>query len=470
MKLPSSLQSLRARLLVGILLPVGLFIIVDAVSIYRQAWSAVTIAYDRTLLASAKSIGEALDVVGEGAQFTLKASVPYAALEAFEADNRSRFAYRVSTRDGRHVDGFEDLPFWTGTLPDKGAYAALVDFYDASFRGSPVRMAVLLQPVASAAGMTMAVIQVAETMELRQTLARQVLVDTVWRQGVLAVVVAAVVFLVVQFATRPVRELVREIEQRGEHDLQPLQTSTNLRELRPLIDATNLHVRRLEQVLGAQRRFVRDASHQLRTPLAVLKTQVQAALAHGTDPRAALGEINGTVDRATRLANQMLALAKVEQVRQDSAPTPLDWAPIARDIALDLAPLVADKKLDFEIQTAPAVVVAHAWMLRELTRNLLHNALRHSPPGGRLAVTLWANEASAILRVDDSGPGVAPDMVGRLFQPFAAGGANGGTGLGLAICHEIVTHLGGRIGLTNLGQEGQVLGARAEAVLPASPA
>jgi len=169
--------SLRARLLFGILAPVAIFIVINSVSLYRQSLAAATTAYDRTLLASAKTIGEQLDVEGYDEAARLRAIVPYSALEAFEADNRSRLFYRVSALDGEMVSGFAELPFWRGRIPDRGAYSALVDFYDARFRDQPVRMAVLLQPVASGRGRGMAVVQVAETLELRETLVRKLLVD-----------------------------------------------------------------------------------------------------------------------------------------------------------------------------------------------------------------------------------------------------------------------------------------------------
>ena len=466
MKLPRSLQSLRGQLLAGILIPVVIFILVDAVGVYRQALAAVTTAYDRTLLASAKAISETLDVEGTGDRAILRANVSYGALEAFEADNRSRFAYRISNLQGQLVDGFSDLPVWRGQVPTRGPYAALVDFYDDRFRDQPVRVAVLLQPVASAHGLGMAVIQVAETLELRQTLARQVLVDTIWRQGVLMLVVAAVVVVVVQVATRPVRALGKELDERASDDFSPLQTRTAMPEMRPLVDAVNTQMTRLAQVLEHQKRFVRDASHQLRTPLAVLKTQVQSARAGDVDAQQALSEIAETVERATRLATQMLALAKVEQLRQDGARQSADWADIVRDVALDLAPLIAEKDLDFELQSAPAVILAHEWMLRELTRNLLHNAIRHSPRHGVLSVRLDVGNRLAHLQITDTGSGVPPEMADRLFRPFSAADTRAGSGLGLAICREIVAELGGRISLTSRSDGQRALGASADVWLP----
>ena len=320
--------------------------------------------------------------------------MPYAALEPFEADNRSRMFYRVSGFAGEMVSGFEDLPPWRGTLPAKGPYAALVDFYDDEFRGQPVRVAVLLQPVAGQDGRGMATIQVAETLELRQTLARQILVDTLWRQALLLLVISAVVVWVVQRATRPVRAISAQLVQRGENDLAPIVADRAPRELRPLIDATNQVMSRLAHLLADQKRFVRDTAHQLRTPLAVLRTQLQSAQRGDVAPAQALQEMSGTVERATQLANQMLALAKVEQLRQQGEAPVVDWAEIVRAVALDLAPLIAEAQLDFDILTQPAPVRAHEWALRELTRNLLHNAIKHSAAGGRLGVRLERRPAA----------------------------------------------------------------------------
>ena len=459
-------MSLRRYLLTGILVPVGLFIIVNAVSLYRQTLDAVNTAYDRTLLASAKSIGEQLDVSGYDDEAVLRATVPYSALEAFEADVQSRLYYRVSNLRGQLISGFDDLPFWHGRIPDRAAYAALVDFYDDSFRGEPVRMAVLLQPVASQVGRGMAVVQVAETLELRRTLTRKILIDTLWRQAVLVAVIALVAVLVVQRATRPVRRLSAEMEQRPEGDLTPISAPDAPRELLPLVDATNQVMTRLAHLLDNQKRFVRDTSHQLRTPLAVLKTQVQSALRGDVEPRQALQEINDTVERATVLANQMLSLAKVEQLRQQPDQSVNDLAALVRSVALELSPLIADKDLDFEIETAPAPVRSHEWMLRELARNLLHNAIKHTPAGGTLAVRVVADATAVALTIADSGPGIPAELRARLFQPFSPGDARSGSGLGLAICQEIVRALGGTITVENREAHGRVQGLDATVRLP----
>ena len=458
--------SLRRTLLLGILLPIMVFIVLDTASLYRQALNAVNTAYDRTLLASAKSIGEHIAADGEGEQATLRANVPYAALETFEADNRSRMVYRITSTSGQLIDGFEDLGVWQGRLPDLGPYAALVDFYDDTYRGDPVRVAVLLQPVAMKKARVMAVVQVAETLELRRTLARQILIDTLWRQLALVSVIALVVVVVVQRATRPVRQLSAQLEARAEDDLTPLIVRQTPAELVPLVEATNHLMGRLQHLLSNQKRFVRDAAHQLRTPLAVLKVQVQSALRGDVETTQALQEISGTVNRATLLANQMLSLAKVAQLAQQTAPVPVDWAEILREVALDVSPLIAAKTLDFEIATQPAPIATHDWMLRELSRNLLHNAIRYTPDLGALKVTLRVDAQQAVLVISDSGPGISEELRQRLFQPFSAGEARTGSGLGLAICLEIVQTLRGHISLENRFEQGRITGLETTVRLP----
>jgi two-component system, OmpR family, sensor histidine kinase TctE len=245
------------------------------------------------------------------------------------------------------------------------------------------------------------------------------------------------------------------------------------------LDATNQHMARLSHLLAHQKRFVRDTSHQLRTPLAVLKVQVQSARRGDVSPAQALQEIEHTVDDATALANQMLALAKTEQLQAQGmhADVPLtNWGHVAQQVALDMSPLLAAQHLDFELNIphAPVWVRAHEWALRELTRNLLHNAIRHSPPARALQLVLSTpacppeTRSQAQLRISDHGPGISASLRPHLFQPFAKGNPDDGqgSGLGLAICHGIVLALGGGLSLDNREHLGRVDGVDAIARLP----
>jgi two-component system sensor histidine kinase TctE len=172
------------------------------------------------------------------------------------------------------------------------------------------------------------------------------------------------------------------------------------------------------------------------------------------------------VDRATTLANQMLSLAKVEQLKQQRAFEVLDWAEVVRALALDMSPLIANKDIDFELATQPCPVLAHDWMLRELVRNLLHNAIRHTPHHSALSMNVAAHAQYAVLTLSDSGPGISDNLRMRLFQPFAVGDSRTGTGLGLTLASEIVLSLGGTISLNNRMQGNKVIGLDAIVNLP----
>ena len=459
-------HSLRRRLLAWIIGPIALFVAVDTVSLYRGALRSINVAYDRTLLASARSIGELL-AVRDG---KLQVELPYTALEIFQVGNSGRMAYRIDGFDGEFVSGYADLPRYAGRLPQRGAYQALVDFVDAEYHGEPVRMAALYQPVVGARPGEggVARIQVAETLEVREALARQILLDTLLRQALLVAVVGGVTWIAVSRALRPVEALRRALRTRDARDLSPLDTPGLPGELQPLVGAANELMQRLARLLGLQRQFVRDASHQLRTPLAVLRIQAQNGLAGHAEARATLLEMQGTIERAIRLANQMLALAKLEQVHGESAPQAVDLHEVAAEVALDLAPLMAERGLDFELVAPgePVTVRGHAWMLRELLRNLLHNAIRATPDGGTLSLRIERDAAEGRLVVRDSGPGIGPALRERLFEPFHTGHPTSGSGLGLTICREVCERLGGRIELNNRGGDAAPAGLDAVAAFP----
>jgi two-component system sensor histidine kinase TctE len=224
-------------------------------------------------------------------------------------------------------------------------------------------------------------------------------------------------------------------------------------------------------MIRLQKQFVRDASHPLRTPLAVLKTQAQNGLSGHADARETLVQIHGTVDRAIRLANQMLAMAKVEQVHGQDDPVPLNLSEVAREVSLDMSPLIADKNLDFELHAEkPVWVRGHAWMLREMVRNLLHNAVRETPPGRPLSLSVETIPGTARLVLRDSGPGIAESLREHLFEPFHTGHPTTGSGLGLTICREVCEHMGGRIELDNRVESGRTAGLDAIVSLPLADA
>ncbi|MBP0598306.1 sensor histidine kinase N-terminal domain-containing protein [Herbaspirillum sp. LeCh32-8] len=444
MRVLSRRRSVRAYLLAWIISPIALFIVIDSFSLYRNTLESVNTAYDRMLIASVHSIGDLLRIEnGE-----LKASLPYAALEIYEADYSSRMIYRINDLDGKFFDGDAELPAYKGKADKAAIYPALARIYEDTYNGVPVRVAALFQPVVTNGPHGAALVQVAETMENRSALARKIFWETLIRQALLLVVIVSVTLYVVSRALQPVDALRRQLDERSADDLSPVAPPMAPRELQPFINALNQLMSRLRRLLDHQQRFVANASHQLRTPLAVLKTQLQSGLRGDAPAQVILGEMSDTVERATNLANQLLSLAKVEQLRGRGVQEVCDLGMLARETAVDLSPLIAEKNLDFELDAQKAFVMGHPWMVGELISNLLHNAIRHTPEGGKLGVRIRSEGMQASLLVWDSGAGIAAETMENVFKAFSSSGASSG-GLGLTICGEIVDSMNASIRLDN---------------------
>jgi two-component system, OmpR family, sensor histidine kinase TctE len=456
-------RSVRAFLLAGILLPLALFILAYTYTLYRNAMQSMNIAYDRMLIASAHSIGDLLRIEnGE-----LKVTVPYAALEIYEADHASRMSYRVNGLDGKFLSGDARLPSYTGQKLSNASYPELVHIYEEMYDGEPVRVAALFQPVVSNDANGRVLIQVAETIGHRKNLAQKIFRETMILQLLLLAGVAALITIVVSSALRPLDALRTQLDERQAADLSPLALDNSPRELRPVVGALNNLMERLRRLLDHQQRFVANASHQLRTPLAVLKTQLQSVQRGDVAPEIAHREMEGTVNRATGLANQLLLLAKVEQLRGHGMHETCDLGMLVRETLNDLSPLVSEKDLDFESDVSSLRVKGHPWMIGELISNLLHNAIRHTPEEGRLGVSTRHAGQSIVLCVWDSGPGISPEMSTSVFEPFSASYGSQGGGLGLTICSEIADSMGARVVLENRMQDGQVAGLNASVIFPA---
>ncbi|MBB5389856.1 MULTISPECIES: sensor histidine kinase [unclassified Herbaspirillum] len=466
MRLLSRRRSVRTYLLAWIISPIALFIVIDSFSLYRNTLESVNTAYDRMLIASVHSIGDLLRIEnGE-----LKASLPYAALEIYEADYSSRMIYRINDLDGKLFDGDDDLPAYSGKADRSAIYPSLAHIYEDTYNGAPVRVAALFQPVATNGPRGTALVQVAETMENRSALARKIFWETLVRQMALLVVIVSVTLYVVSRALQPVDALRRQLDERSADDLSPVAPPMSPRELQPFINALNQLMARLRRLLDHQQRFVANASHQLRTPLAVLKTQLQSGLRGDAPAQEILAEMSGTVDRATNLANQLLSLAKVEQLRGRGVQEVCDLGMLARETAVDLSPLIAEKNLDFELEGGKAFVMGHPWMVSELISNLLHNAIRHTPAGGRLGIRIRQENQRIELLVWDSGGGIAPEAMDTVFKAFSSSGSSSG-GLGLTICGEIVDSMGATINLHNRFEGGHAtcVGLNASVVFPIVP-
>jgi len=383
------------------------------------------------------------------------------ALDSFETDTLGRIYYKVTGLEGETVSGYGDLPPVPANVPRSDLYPALVRFYHASYNGEPVRIAALLQPVYDDSMRGIALIQVGETLDARNALSRDILLNTLWRQALLVMAVAALVWFAVRLVLRPLMRLKNEVETRPLSDLSTIDQAMVHKEVLPLVAAMNGTMARMQDLVASQRRFIADASHQLRTPLAVLKTQAALALREN-DPaamRAIVASIAGTTDSAIHLANRLLVLARIEHGGGGEAARPVLLALVARQVGLELALPAVQKGIDLALEAeddADTTVLGRELLLHELVSNLVDNAIRYTPAGGSVLLRVGRRAEPGreciVLEVSDSGPGILESEIDKVLMPFYRAQATleanpGGTGLGLAIVRDIATLHGATLAL-----------------------
>jgi two-component system sensor histidine kinase TctE len=452
------LGSLRGQLLRWLLIPLMVLVAIDAFSVYRNALDAADLAYDRSLLASTRALAERVSIVNG----RVVADVPYVALDSFETDTLGRLYYKVTGINGEFVSGYEDLPSLPPNVPRSEIYPALVRFYHANYRDEPVRIAALYQPVYDDSMRGIALILVGESMEARRYLSRKILFDTLARQAVLVIAAALLAWFAVRFVLRPIMRLKNSVEARATTDLSDFDPASVHKEMRPLVEALNGYMARLQNLIAGQRRFMADASHQLRTPLTVLKTQAEMALRENDAQamRAIVESIAMTTDTTVHLANRLLTLARAEHGAAEGDLLPLSLVDAARQVALELAQAAVRKNIDLSFDAPQDIRIhANALLLHEMIANVTDNALQYTPNGGRVSLRVRQDDAGvALLEVEDSGPGVAIGDRERIFAPFyrapAAQEANArGAGLGLSIVRDIALMHGAQVVLSD-GREG----------------
>jgi two-component system sensor histidine kinase TctE len=429
------LGSLRGQLLRWLLVPLGILVAINAVSVYRNALDAADLAYDRSLLASTRALAERVSIVNG----------------RVETDMLGRLYYKVTGTRGEFVSGYEDLPALPANVPRSDIYPALVRFYHASYRGEQVRIAALYQPVYDDSMRGIALIQVGESLEARQELSRSILVDTLWRQAALVLTAALLAWFAVRLVLRPLMLLKADAEGRAPTDLSNFNPALVHKEVRPLVTAMNGYMARLQTLIAGQRRFIGDASHQLRTPLTVLKMQAELAM-RATDLDAMREIVQGiarTTDSTVHLANRLLTTVRAGHgfLKNDLAPVSLTEA--VRHVGIELGPLAVEKGIDLSLEAdGEATIEGDAVLLHEMLANLVDNAIRYTPPGG--TVILRVSGTPPLLEVEDTGVGIEEADRERVFSPFHRGTAAqqmnaGGSGLGLTIVRDIAASHGARI-------------------------
>ncbi|MGV8843371.1 MAG: sensor histidine kinase [Pseudomonas sp.] len=451
---PAKTSSLRGRLLRHLALLLLLIVLLSSLSAYWSAREAADTAYDRTLLASARAIAEGL-YANDG---HLNVNVPYVALDTFAYDSLGRIYYQVLNLHGELVSGYEDLPPAPPGTRRTNDYPALARFYDGQYRGQGVRLVSLMQPVSEPRLNGIAEIRVAETQGARERLARELLVGTLWRMGLLVCSALLLVWLTVSAALRPLESLRRAVAERASDDLRPLPEGELPRELRPLVKALNQFNERLRNLFERQAQFIADAAHELRTPLAALKARVELGLRAQAPQvwRSTLEETAQNTDRLTELANQLLSLARIESGARaiaEGGAQRLDLSQLARELGLALAPLAHARGIALALEAEqPVWLLGEPTLLNELLCNLVDNALAHTPASGNVILRVLA---PGILEIQDDGPGIPADEREKVFERFYRRSLQGsGAGLGLAIVGEICRAHQARISLHQVQPQG----------------
>ena len=458
--------SIRRFLLVLLLPGLGAVFAGELWLAWRTASEAADAAYDRSLLGAVKSIDSSISTASGG----LGVELPYRMLEFFELTAQGQVFYRVATEDGLVEIGSADLP-----APPQPLQTGQPQFHEGEYLGQAVRVGSyareLNPPLAGSSGRQRVLIQVAETLEARNDFRRALVLQSLARDVLLMVAATGLLVLAIAWAMRPLDRLRQDVDARDPQDLTPVDDAGAPAEVRPLVQAINHHIERNREQVEARRRFIDDASHQLRTPLTTLVTQVAYAQREA-DPsaqRQVLENIREQLDETIRQTNQMLSLA-----RADSAPPQHQlfdvvalaeglvrqwWAP-AREQGVDLG---------LEAPDGPLTLHGEPDLLREALANLLHNAIRHGGAGCHVTLVVREQPGLAVqIAVVDDGPGLPAEELARAGERFFRGrrGALPGSGLGLAIVRTVAQRHGGQMQVSK-GPEGQGLAVALS--LPAPP-
>ncbi|MFT3802555.1 MAG: sensor histidine kinase N-terminal domain-containing protein [Burkholderiaceae bacterium] len=323
-----------------------------------------------------------------------------------------------------------------------------------TYRGEELRIAYqYLEPPGSPPGSNPLLVQVAETPAERTRLANEIIKGVILPQFLILPMALALVWFGLGRGLRPLRVAQESLHARRIDDLSALDRRSVPQEIAPLVDGFNELLRRLDHTMSEQRRFIADAAHQLKTPLAGLHTQAELAMRE-TDPedvRRSLRQLARSSGRAAHLVNQLLAMARIENLREHAALEAIDLNPLARAVVTDWVDPALQRRIDFgyESPDEPAPIAGHAILLQEMLNNLIDNALRYTPEGGTVTVRLATDAGEVRLEVEDDGPGVPAGERQLVFERFyrVLGTAADGSGLGLAIVREIVTRHGADVEL-----------------------
>lgn len=447
--------SIRKRLIGYLLVPLTALLAFSIVTDYREGLHVANKAYDHALFGTVLAIAAQLDPDENGLDLDLQEQ----AEQVLRTDMADEVFYAVIDRHGRLIAGEPLLQ--SKLIPPHGDNP--VYRFD-HIGNQEVRLVTYhYRPTANAHEGVF--ILVAETTKKRQRDASRIMVTTLWTDLLLILTSLAVVFFGVRYAVAPLERMSQRIDRREPDDLRPLDEAQAPKEIRPFVRAINRLIANLREAASAQQAFLSNAAHQLRTPLAALQTQLElvAETLQG-ESRERLRRAQESLVRLSHLTRQMLALARAaHQANTEADFSPVSLEDLVEAAASDFLDTAIARDLHLEFEPSPAVVAGQAWTLRELLANLLDNALRYTPAGGRVTVRCGvAASGIPFLEVEDDGPGIPPHERDKVFERFVRlESDSAGSGLGLAIVKEVADLHRAHITLTE-GSNGKGLRVRVE--------
>jgi two-component system sensor histidine kinase TctE len=444
-------RSLFGEILDWMLTPLLLLWPVSLALTWLVAQAIANKPFDRALEYNVQALAQLVTVQGGRPSFNL----PQPAREILRAGDADQIFYQVTLGPGQPLVGERDLP-----APTEPQTVGTVALRDDEFQGLDVRVAsTWVRLVVPESAPVQVLVQVAETREKRSVLATEIIKGVMLPQFVILPLAVLLVWLALVRGIKPLSELEERIRARKPEDLSPLDDKAVPLEVAPLVLSVNDLLTRLKDSLATQKRFLANAAHQLKTPLAGLRMQADLAQREETDADAlkqSLNQIGRASVRATHTVNQLLALARAEDSGRAMTLHPCNLVETTMDAVRDLLPRAMDKHIDlgYEGATPDAAGVTlrgNRTLLKEAIGNLLDNALNYTPSSAQNPAVITARVVAdpfgqvLVLQVEDSGPGIPASERALVLQPFyrALGTNVDGSGLGLSIVNEIVKqHLG----------------------------
>lgn len=429
--------ALRHRLLLLLLAPLLVLLLVSLFADYRTALEPSNAAYDHALANAAITLASRLVVHGDRVDIDL----PGPAEAVLVADQVDKVFFDVRGPRGERLAGNAEL------RPHPDAYEN-PHFADDALAGRKLRTATFRVPTAKG----IVTVTVAETTGKREHTATSIAMAMLLPNALLIAATLVFVYVGVRVALKPLDRLGEEIIRRSPHDLSLLPCRDVPQEAQPLVRAINDLITDLRAAAAAQQSFLADAAHQLRTPLAGLQMQLELAAAEVPPQfRTRIAQIRDATQRLAHLAHQLLSLARSgAEANIAHEWKPVDLGRLLEDIAPEFLDAALAKKIDFGVETAPAWISGSRWLLGELLSNLLDNAIRYTPTGGRVTARCGtAADGRAYLEVEDDGPGIPDKERQRVFDRFyrVPGTEGVGAGLGLSIVREVAERHGATIAL-----------------------